>query len=423
MPRSKQGKGHSPPVVVYVEGHPVTLHKATGQGYVRLPEASGGTRRHYVGKLYTDPGHRSLNQEAIERAQRLIREAAVLGGPRPRGAEALTVRELVTRHAAYAVQEYGKDSREPEAFRYAAKALLEIYGSLPAERFGPVALRAVRSRLLDARSGIGARAKGYARKTINEHIARIVRVFKWAASHELAEAAVYQALATVPGLRKGRSSARESERRRPIPRADVERTIEQLPPVVAAMVGVQLLTAARPNEICQMRPCDIDRSGDVWIYRPATHKGTWRDQEREIVVGPRGQALLNCYLLRNADAFCFSPKEAEAERRARQHAGRTTPLSCGNRPGSNRRSCPRRAPGDHYTPASYRHCVERACASAGVERWTPARLRHTAASELRATYGLEVARLVCGHASAGVTAAHYAEADRRQLVRVAQEVG
>ncbi len=28
----------------------------------------------------------------------------------------------------------------------------------------------------------------------------------------------------------------------------------------------------RPAELCILRPADIDRSGDVWVYRPSDHK-------------------------------------------------------------------------------------------------------------------------------------------------------
>ena len=34
-----------------------------------------------------------------------------------------------------------------------------------------------------------------------------------------------------------------------------------MPPVVQAMVRLQLLTACRPGELLGMRACDIDRSG------------------------------------------------------------------------------------------------------------------------------------------------------------------
>ena len=52
--------------------------------------------------------------------------------------------------------------------------------------------------------------------------------------------------------------------------------------------------------------------------------------------------------------------EAEQQRLEALHEKRRTPLSCGNRPGSNRRRWPKRKAGDRYTTPSYRRALERA---------------------------------------------------------------
>jgi hypothetical protein len=51
---------------------------------------------------------------------------------------------------------------------------------------------------------------------------------------------------------------------------------------------------------------------------------------------------LRPYLLRSADAHCFSSAESEIQRLAERHAARKTPLSYGNSPGTNRKSRPKR---------------------------------------------------------------------------------
>ncbi|MDR3233259.1 MAG: tyrosine-type recombinase/integrase [Planctomycetaceae bacterium] len=50
----------------------------------------------------------------------------------------------------------------------------------------------------------------------------------------------------------------------------------------------------------------------------------------------------------------------------------------------------------------------RACVKAGIEIWSPNRLRHSAGSKVREKYGLEYAQAVLGHANAK-TAEIYAE--------------
>lgn len=85
---------------------------------------------------------------------------------------------------------------------------IALFGDTPADSFGPVALKTVRSRMID---------RGLARTTVNGAIGRIRRAFKWAAADELIPATVPASLATVAGLKAGRTSARE-----PIPIPDAE---------------------------------------------------------------------------------------------------------------------------------------------------------------------------------------------------------
>jgi integrase len=208
--------------------------------------------------------------------------------------------------------------------------------------------------------------------------------------------------------------------------------------VVADMVRFQQLTGARPGEVCQIRPRDVDRSGEVWEYRPASHKTQHHGRQRIIYVGPRAQDVLRSYLLRSADSYCFSPAESEAMRLDDRHAARVTPMSCGNRPGSNRKPRPKRKPRDHYVKDAYRRAIQRAvvnanrqqmteAAKAGVEpkllaHWHPNQLRHSAATEIRKLFGLEAAQVVLGHSKADVTQV-YAERDGKLAADIMRRIG
>ena len=66
--------------------------------------------------------------------------------------------------------------------------------------------------------------------------------------------------------------------------------------------------------------------------------------------------------------------------------------------------------------------VQRACRKAGVPAWSPGQLRHTAATLIRARYGLEAAQTVLGHAKADVTQV-YAERDLARARAVMAEIG
>ena len=151
-------------------------------------------------------------------------------------------------------------------------------------------------------------------------------------------------LAAVAGLEKGRSDARERPPILPVDEAVVEATLSRLSPQVAAMVRIQLLTAARPREVCSIRPRDLDRSQAVWIYRPESHKTEHHGRERVIAIGPRAQRVLTPWLERSPDAHCFCPAEVVAER---------------GKPSRGKAARPK--PGGKYTRHSYRMAVARAC--------------------------------------------------------------
>jgi integrase len=126
---------------------------------------------------------------------------------------------------------------------------------------------------------------------------------------------------------------------------------------------------------------------------------------------------------RALDAYLFSPAEAERERREAAAAKRKTKPWQGNHVGTNRSSTPKRKPGGHYTGAAYRRAIERVCDRAGVPRWCPHQLRHTAGTLIRHKFGLEAAQVILGHSSAQVTDATYAARDMEHAIKVMKEGG
>ena len=192
-----------------------------------------------------------------------------------------------------------------------------------------------------------------------------------------------------------------------------------LAPCVRAMIDVQLAAAMRPGELVRMRPQQIDRTDGVWLYR--LH---FKRADREIPLGPRAIRILRPYVDRRDDAEAvFQPREAWDWYLARRHAARTTPPNWGNRPGFSRtKTRSRKRVADRFTTATYRQQIRRACAAAGIPRWHPHQLRHTAATAIRARYGVEAARAVLGHARVATTEL-YAERDRGIALRVAAEMG
>lgn len=330
--------------------------------------------------------------------------------------ESASLADIMTAYLKYCREYYVKDGKVTDEFsnvKNALRIVKALYVHIPAVEFGPIALRAVREKMLE---------KGWARTTINRRIQHIVRMFKWAASREMISANTHQALKTVEGLRKGRTTAREPKPVLPVDDDTIEATLEHLSPIVADMVRFQRLTGARPGEVCHIRPCDIDRTAEIWEYRPSSHKNEHHERDRIVFIGPTAQSLLRQYLLRPAVAFCFSPREANETRQEQRHRRRKTPISRGNRPGTNRTRRPNRTAGEMYTNDSYRRAVHRACKKAGVHAWNPNRLRHSSATAIRKEYGLEAAQVILGHAQADVSQL-YAEKDKQLAVEVARKLG
>lgn len=329
----------------------------------------------------------------------------------------VTVNELVLVYRRHTYQYYRKNgeiTREATIIDDVLRFLRKHHGTTYLDKFGPVALAALREGMISDLD--------WSRKHLNKQVRRLVAMFTWAAGQELVDPSVPVALKSLSGLKKGRTTARESEGVVCVDDAVVDATLQHLPEIIADVVRLQRLTGARPSEICDLRPCDIDRTGDVWLYVPAAHKTEHHDKDRVIAIGPKSQKVLRPYLLRPSEAYCFSPKESEIKRRERAAAARKTPDSCGNRRGTNRVKVPKRKAADHYTTDSYRRAIHRVCKKHGIERWAPNRLRHTAATSIRKRFGIEAAQVMCGHENADVTQI-YAERNLDLAIQVAREAG
>ena len=328
---------------------------------------------------------------------------------------ALCVCDIAARYLRHCEAYYrdlnGRRTSSCDGARMAIRAL-EPFFDIPAVHFGPLRLQAMRALLVEQRRP---------RVTCNRIVNSVRRLFKWAASQELIPVSVSGALATVEPLKANRTTAPELPPVKPVSDEVLEATLAHLPKVVADMARLHRLTGVRPGELCIMRPCDIDRSDmEVWTYRPITHKTAWRGDERVIHIGPNAQAILEPYLCRPTDAFCFSPLESEMARHKEQRACRKSRVQPSQR--NRQKKKPKRRVGTRYTTASYRRAIDRAATDAKVEHWFPNQLRHTAATEIREMFGIEAAATRLGHKSISVTQV-YAEKSVKLSRDVARQIG
>jgi integrase len=262
-------------------------HRASGQAVVTIEGQD-----HYLGPWNS--------RASLIEYDRLISEY-LAGGRRlhPKNTpDDLTVCEIIERFWDHAQEYYSRTDGTPTSeiclFKSALDPLNRLYGQTPARDFGPLSLEAVRAARIE---------KDWCRRTINKAVGRVREMFRWAVANELIPSSILEALKAVAGLRHGRTKARETAPVQPVSDQTVEATLCFLSSTVRAMVQLQLLTGARPGEICAMRTGDIDRSGSAWEYVPRSHKNSYRGQHRAIFLGPKAQRILEPYLRLDPDAY------------------------------------------------------------------------------------------------------------------------
>jgi integrase len=206
---------------------------------------------------------------------------------------------------------------------------------------------------------------------------------------------------------------------------DLDAARKKLRPAVRAMVEFMLLVGCRPNEVCQLRGRDLDRTKhDCWLFRPAHHKTDSYGHERIVLIGPKAQKVLRPYLAGiGPDDWVFSPRREEEKRNAKRHLDRKAPMSRSAEARMERaRTVERkRPPKERYTTSSLRRAIDRACRLAGVPVFGPNRLRHTRATQLR-PHGLDVVGTILGHAKLETTQI-YSQKNLAAAIKLVGKVG
>lgn len=344
--------------------------------------------------------------------------------------ERLTVRDVMDRYLKWAAEEYQRN-QEFFSLHRAANHVCRLYGNHFADDFGPLKLKAVRDSLMyreiKLKDGT-VRSVPRARSYLNTTTGRIRRIFAWAVENELVGPSVAHALESVTHLKPGRTKAQEPRKVEPVPKELVFAVLPHLSSVVAAMVKVLWIVGMRSGELCIMRGADLDMSGDEWVYRPHQHKTKRKGKELVYHLGKMSQDIIRPFLREDPSEYLFSPADSVAEFRAVAAAKRKTkrqPSQLARKPKRN----PRKKPGLHYTSGSFRQAVYRGLGKlskeledAPVQTWHPHRVRHSVATELRRTYGLEGSKVSLGHANISATQ-HYAELDMELARRIARERG
>ena len=245
-------------------------HKASDRAFVRI---AGKT--YYLGKYDSAASRRKYDK--------VIAEFIANGRQALYNPDEILIETLIVRFLDYAEKERNYCSQTKTRYTITLRLLNDLYGKQPISQFTPTMLKTLRRQLIDA---------GLCRRTINARIGIIRHIFCWGCEEEIVPADIAGALRMVRRLQAGQTSAHDYDPIEPVEDAVVEKTLPFLTPQYQDMVRVQRYICGRPQDIHNMRVCDIDRSGEIWRYTPYTHKTKKLGKIRVLPIGPRAQQVL-----------------------------------------------------------------------------------------------------------------------------------
>jgi len=263
----------------------------------------------------------------------------------------IRIRDITADFRHRVLPRYEHDNGQHNRLKNLCALLDDKHGDESPDDFGPRKLEALRD---------GFVADGNCRKYANYRTRLVVRIIQHGVSRELVKPDRIAALEALESLRPGQ--VREGVPRTGVALDDIAKTLPHLSEVLQAMVRLQLATAMRPSEMFHMTPGMIDRSKEVWFFRPTKHKTAHKNVVKAVPILDAARDALTPYLFGGADELCF-----------------TTSI------------------GTPWNKDSFRIAITRAAKAAKVKRWTPYAIRHTTAQAVRDAIGPEGVQSLLGH--------------------------
>jgi integrase len=275
-----------------------SLHKATGQARVWL-----GGKSHYLGPFGSPESRIKYGELIAKHASGVPVDPLKPIGQADSGPTVTTISNAFLEHAKVHYCKNGKQTDEVACIRSAMGHLCTLFGHLPAKDFGPLALKAVRQRMIESTGK--SSGKPLSRGFINRSVERIRRIFKHAVSNELIQPSVLVGLQTVPALEAGRTAAVDYAPRSSLPSEQIEAVRAIVNQRTKDLMDLALLTGARPGELCGLTGRMIDKTDDIWFAALDDHKTVHQGKARTLVFGPKSQEILRRYLVPDLDRRLF----------------------------------------------------------------------------------------------------------------------
>lgn len=405
-------------------------HKALDQDAVCIRGADGKRRMIYCGPHGSAAAKLRYREVLAEHLAGKPITTARAARRRSPTSEWPTVGQLCAAYLVHAgryyVDEQGNQTGEVTHATIAFKMLLKLQRDTPTDRIRVADLLVVRQALVDLRERPrhGRRAPGgLSRRTINDRMARVKRLFRWGCQQGAVPGSTWHELSAMSGLPKGRCGARDNPPISAVPWPLVESTLPHLVPTVADVVRLQWWSGMRPAEALALTRRQLDISDATWLYQLAHHKGTWRGRERVVALGPRAQEILRGRLRLELDVPVFNGRDAWNERRELLRSARRSPLTKQTRERDRLGDKHAENVAEMISVDEYRRAIHRACDDAGVPRWSPHRLRHAAGTRIAKEAGIEAVRAALGHTDIATSRRYAHGADVTIAADIARRLG
>jgi integrase len=354
------------------------IHKASGQARVTL-----NNKTYYLGKYGTKKSWEKY-YELIENYTRNKyhhntdnKEINTTTPPTKTSINNITCHQLCIEF----LDDNKKTLRKPAYSKYKSviKTVLQYYKKIPVNDFAPNSLMFIQDKWVKM---------NYTKDTITAYSQALKNIFKWGHLHYYVKPDTLLDLKLTPNSPHD-ENIKENRKVSPVPLDLVEKTLPHLPQNVQDIIRLQLHTAARPQDICNMTKNEINTSQEIWIYNPLNHKTKHKNKTRIIPLGPNAQKILTPYLTNTPE-----------HQQRLFYTKKDKPL----------------------TPNIYSQYIRHCCKKEKLPHWHPNQLRHTAATELRKRYGIENTKILLGHTSIRTTQI-YAETDMQKALTISKEIG
>lgn len=285
---------------------------------------------------------------------------------------------------------------------------LDLYLETKIKDFKPSTLVAVRAAIVHR--DIMPQSEGTPKKklcisSVNNAIVKIRQMFKLGVEWELVPVEIYQALAQVQHLNwRTAPTLRNPDKIAPVPVEYFPLIMPHLKPLYQALLKVHIETGMRVKELCSMRWSEITEvePGVLWCYSPAEHKNSHRGDTRTIYIK---QHFID--LMRSVRKPLWDADAVWCQRGVGRHAGYSGMISadCYGRAieGAQKRYNEGRISIEAGARTDKKKFKYTSAKRVPMAHWTPLQIRHTYATQVRRTHGLEGAQAVLGHSTIDAT--------------------